>query len=145
MTQSKDISIRKHGAGDAVVDGLLRGIAAGLAMAAVLVIIELLQGQSAGITLGRFGLNGPATPLAGLLGHLAVAAVYGGVWGFVWLVVQRWLPVPAWLAGLVYGLALFAVGQVLLRAAGSPLLELSTLSLVLPHAVYGLALGLLTH
>jgi len=144
MTQSKDISVRKHGAGDAVVDGLLRGIAAGLVMAVVLVVVELLQGQSAATTLGRFGLNGPATPIAGLLGHLAVAAVYGGVWGFVWLVVRRWLPIPTWLAGLVYGLVLFAVGQVLLRAAGSPLLELSTLSLVLAHAVYGLVLGLLT-
>ena len=68
MTQSKNLSVRKHGAGDAVVDGLLRGIVAGLAMAAVLVIIELLQGQSAGITLGRFGLNGPATPVAGSAG-----------------------------------------------------------------------------
>ena len=76
MTQSKNLSVRKHGAGDAVVDGLLRGIVAGLAMAAVLVFVELLQGQSPGITLSRFGLNGPATPIAGLLGHLAVAAVY---------------------------------------------------------------------
>ena len=66
------------------------------------------------------------------------------VWGLVWLAVRNWLPLPAWLAGLVYSLALFALGQVLLRAAGSPLLELSTLSLVLAHVVYGLVLGLLT-
>ena len=51
---------------------------------------------------------------------------------------------PAWLAGIIYSLVLFALGQVLLRAAGSPLLELSTLSLVLAHVVYGLVLGLLT-
>lgn len=144
MTQSKNLSVRKHSAGDAVVDGLLRGIVAGLAMAAVLVFAELLQGQPPGSTLSRFGLNGPATPIAGLLGHLAVAAVYGGVWGFVWLVVRRWLPLPAWLGGLIYSLVLFALGQVLLRAAGSPLLEISTLSLVLAHVVYGLVLGLLT-
>ena len=144
MTQSKNLSVRKHGAGDAVVDGLLRGIVAGLAMAAVLIFLELLQGQSAGTTLGRFGLNGPATPVAGLLGHLAVAAVYGGMWGLVWLAVRRWLPMPAWLAGLIYSLVLFALGQVLLRAAGSPLLVLSALSLVLAHGAYGLVLGLLT-
>ena len=144
MTQSKNLSVRKHSAGDAVVDGLLRGIVAGLAMAGVLVLAELLQGQPPGSTLSRFGLNGPATPVAGLLGHLAVAAVYGGVWGFVWLFVRRWLPLPAWLAGIIYSLVLFALGQVLLRAAGSSLLELSTLSLVLAHGVYGLVLGLLT-
>ena len=73
-----------------------------------------------------------------------MAAVYGGVWGLVWLAVRRWLPLPAWLAGIVYSLVLFALGQILLRAAGSPLLELSTLSLVLAHGVYGLVLGLLT-
>jgi hypothetical protein len=66
------------------------------------------------------------------------------MWGLVWLAVRNWLPLPAWLAGLVYSLALFALGQVLLRAAGSPLLELSTLSLVVAHVVYGLVLGLLT-
>ena len=73
-----------------------------------------------------------------------MAAVYGGMWGLVWLTVRRWLPLPAWLAGIIYSLLLFALGQVLLRAAGSPLLELSTLSLVLAHSVYGLVLGLLT-
>ena len=70
MTQSKNLSVRKHSAGDAVVDGLLRGIVAGLAMAAVLIFAELLQGQPPESTLSRFGLNGPATPVAGACGAL---------------------------------------------------------------------------
>jgi hypothetical protein len=128
-------------AGDAAVSGLLHGLAAGLAMGAYLVVANLLAGQPLPAALRLFALPSESLgPLAALLGHLAVAGVYGLVWGVLWWFVAGQLPVPALLAGPVYGLLLFAIAQLALSAAGttpSP----GWLNLVVAHVLYGLVLG----
>jgi hypothetical protein len=85
--------------------------------------------------------------LSGALTHLAVASVYGILFGLIWWALRRGLrvAVPAWLAGALYGLALLAVAQaVVLPSAGSPLAEIPTLHFALAHLVYGVVLGWLS-
>jgi hypothetical protein len=85
--------------------------------------------------------------LSGPLTHLAVASVYGILFGLICWVLQRGLrvTVPAWLVGAVYGLALLAVAKaVVLPSAGSPLDEIPTLHFAMAHVIYGVVLGWLS-
>lgn len=135
---------RTASAGDAAVGGLLHGLAAGLAMAAFLVLAGLAQGQTPASVLGVFTISGEPNVLAGLLGHLAVAGVYGLVWGVAWRALGPRLRLPAILAGLFYGLLLWGVSQVLLRSIGTQLSLLAPWALLGGHLVYGLVVGLLS-
>ncbi len=144
MTTSRCVVSKEVSAGDAAVEGLWQGLAAGIIMAVVLVIGGMLGGDSPAMTLARFGARGGVTPAAGALSHLATAGVYGIVWGVLWRLLGRRLPLPAWAGGLIYGLLLFLVAQVMLIAVDSPLRDISPLSLGLAHVVYGFVLGLLT-
>lgn len=132
--------------GDAVVDGLLAGVGAGAAMAAYLIGIGWLVGEAPAAMLGRFAPGASGSPLVGLLAHLAVAGVYGALFGLSWRFVPsgwrgRW---SGLVAGSIYGLALFALAvTVLLPASASPLGEIPTLHFALGHFLYGVALGLL--
>jgi hypothetical protein len=130
---------------DAAVEGLLSGIAAGLLMALSLIGLGLITGDEPASILGRFDPGGQASPLTGGLAHLAVSGVYGILFGLGWRLLQRRLPaLPAWVGGLVYGVALFGLAEtLLLPATGSPLGEIPAAQFGLAHAVYGLALGLL--
>ena len=49
-------------AGDAAVDGLLAGAAAGIAMAAYLVVIGLVAGEGPAVVLARFDPSGRERP-----------------------------------------------------------------------------------
>jgi hypothetical protein len=147
MTTDNSIQVHQSSASEAAVAGLLRGLAAGLAMAAVLVAAGLLVGQPPASTLAAFAIDGQplaANGLAGLLGHLAVAGVYGLVWGLVWRALGGRRAIPAWLGGLLYGLLLWVVGQLLIRSAGSALMQIAPWALLAGHLVYGLSLGLLS-
>jgi hypothetical protein len=133
------------------VDGLLAGVAAGVLMMVVLVMIAWLGGDAPAVTLSRFDPNRAAgatnaTPLVGLLAHLATAGVYGALFGMVRRGL-RGLQVrpPVWLAGLVYGLVLWlAAHWVLLPATSSPLLEVPPGLFLAAHLTYGLTLGALS-
>jgi hypothetical protein len=144
MNTINPVRVRTASAGDAAVGGLLHGLAAGLAMAALLVLAGLAQGQSPAGVLGVFAISGEPNVLAGLLGHLAVAGVYGLVWGVVWRALGPRLRVPAILAGLIYGLLLWGVSQVLVRSIGAQLALLAPWALLGGHLVYGLVVGFLS-
>ena len=144
MNTINPVRVRAASAGDAAVGGLLHGLAAGLAMAVFLVAAGLVQGQTPASVLGVFTISGEPNVLAGLLGHLAVAGVYGLVWGVAWRLLGPRLRVPAILAGLVYGLLLWGVSQVLVRSIGAQLALLAPWALLGGHLVYGLVVGLLS-
>jgi hypothetical protein len=147
MSTSNSVSARPASAGDAAVAGLLHGLAAGLAMAAFLVIAGLLRGQGLAETLAAFTLSGQpeaSNAVTGLLGHLAVAGVYGLIWGLAWRVIGRRTAVPAWLGGLVYGLLLWGVAQLLVRSIGASLASIAPWALLAGHLVYGVVLGFLS-
>lgn len=134
----------------AAVDGLLAGAGAGLAMAAYLVAAGMMLGEGPGTMLGRFDPNGAASPLTGGLAHLAVAAVYGALFGGAWRVIRLRRRDLVWglACGLIYGLLLWAVaaGAFLpLAGAGVGLAAVPGLHLATAHVVYGLALGALFH
>lgn len=129
--------------GDAAVDGLLAGGMAGGLMAAYLVVAGVMQGEAIGTMLARFDPRADVSPVVGLFTHLAVACVYGALFGLGWRVVARVWPLSlAWLAGLTYGLVLLGLAQaLLLPSAASALRVISTVHFAIAHAVYGLAVG----
>ena len=112
----KVVDGRLRTAGDAAVDGLLAGAAAGIAMAAYLVVIGLVAGEGPAVVLARFDPSGAgaASPLIGALMHLAVSAVYGLLFGLIYRLIGRGRlagRAAGALMGLVYGLALLLVAQ----------------------------------
>lgn len=147
MSTSNSVQVRPASAGDTAVAGLLHGLAAGLAMAGFLVAVGVLRGQGPADTLAAFSVSGQpaaASALIGLLGHLAVAGVYGLVWGVAWRAIGRPARVPAWLAGLAYGLLLWGVAQLLVRSLGASLAVIAPWALLAGHLVYGALLGFLS-
>jgi hypothetical protein len=147
MIHSKQLIDRRRTTSDAALDGLFGGLAAGLAMAAYLVVWGLVTGSGPGTVLGMFDPRERGVALSGALTHLAVAAVYGIMFGLIWWVLQRGLRlgVPAWLAGIVYGLLLLLVAKaVVLPSAGSALAEIPMLHFTVAHVIYGAALGFLS-
>lgn len=147
MSASKPVDVSSTSAGDAAAAGLLHGLAAGLAMAAVLAAAGLLAGRTPASTLAAFSLSqqpAVSSAVTGLLGHLAVAAVYGLIWGLAWRVIGGRTAIPAWLGGLVYGLLLWGGAQLLVRSFGSGLAQLAPWALLAGHLVYGLTVGWLS-
>jgi hypothetical protein len=131
---------------DAALDGLFGGLAAGVTMAIYLLIWGLTVGMAPSAVLGMFDPAERGNPAAGALTHLAVASVYGILFGLIWWALRRTLRlrVPAWLAGVVYGLLLLLVAKaVVLPAAGSPLADIPALHFAAAHMIYGAALGYL--
>jgi hypothetical protein len=144
MTHSASESVSL---GEAAADGLLAGAAAGIVMAGYLIVSGLAQGDAVATTLARFGAEGGALPTTGAISHLAVSGVYGLVFGIGRRLIAALLGgrVPGWLAGALFGLALYALAVgALLPASGSPLQELPALHLVVAHLLYGATLGYLT-
>ncbi len=129
--------------GDLAVDGLLQGLAAGAIMLAFLLGVGMVEGVAPTAVLARFGLPGSATAVTGLLGHLAVSAVLGLVWGVLYGAVLRRTSLPAWLLGAGYGLLLYA-GAALFVVSATGLADFAPWQLLLAHVFYGLTLGLLS-
>lgn len=137
---------QKKSVGDLAVDGLIAGLSAGLGMAIVLALAGLLSKTPPLTTLGFFDPARNGNWLAGLLAHLAVAAVYGvvfalliGVAGRIWPSISRLVVV----LGVAYGLVLLVLAYgVLFAAVESPLAQIATWQVTAGHVVYGLILGL---
>lgn len=131
--------------GDAAVEGLLAGVAAGAAMAAWLVIAGLLAGEGPASVLARFDPGAAASPVTGALIHLAVSAVYGLLFGVIYRLAGRGRlagRTAGALIGLAYGLALLLMARELISApAGAALREIPALHFAVAHLIYGAVLG----
>jgi len=133
-------TIRSLSSGDRAVSGLLGGFLGGLAMGGVIILAGLLVGDGWQQALNRFNPFGQQSPLQGILLHLGVSGVYGIVYGLLQPVVPRRM--PGWAAGLLYGLLLFGLAQIIiLPQTGSGLGNLPVWALAAAHAVFGLVLG----
>lgn len=145
MTQLNGMLRREIKASDAIVDGLFRGVVAGLAMLVVLALAGLTYGDSPLGVVARFDPAGGEGALVGLLAHLAVSGIYGALFGLLSIPVLRRASRPAWAPlalGAVYGLLLALVAHyVLLPGVESPLLGIPMLQFSLGHLLYGLILG----
>jgi hypothetical protein len=147
MTETRPITRTETTTGDVAIDGLLAGIGAGIVMIGYLVIAGLVTGAKPAIILGRFDPGDAANPITGLLSHLAVAGVYGVLFGIGWRPAKRlklFARLPDWLVGSVFGLALFAVAAtLLLPGTGSPLRAFPAIHFAVAHVLYGVSLGAL--
>jgi hypothetical protein len=128
--------------GDAAVDGLLAGMAAGVVMAVYLLVTGLIAGETFISILSRFSPGEPTTPLSGALAHLAVSAIYGALFGVIMMTLRQ--RVPAWATGMAYGVVLFLVARyALLPGTGSSLQEIFPLNFGVAHLIYGGVLAIL--
>jgi hypothetical protein len=136
----------KSGWGDAAVDGLLSGVGAGLLMAALLLAAGWIGGQGWQTVLQQFDPGATPSPLTGAVTHLAVSGVYGILFAILWRPLSKvWRRLPAWLAGLVYGLLLWLLAAMVSGAranmGGGWLQGIPPAQLAAAHLVYGLSLG----
>jgi hypothetical protein len=136
--------------GDAAVDGLFGGLAAGVLMGIYLFVLVLVQGKAGAEVLGVLVIDREITPATTVLIHLAISGIYGLVFGMgVYLYrPAREFGVRYWKVaglGLLYGLALALVARtILLPGSGSYMESLEWLPLAGAHGLYGLSLGVFT-
>lgn len=148
MTDIKRVMPRPSTWEDAAVDGLINGVLAGAVMATFLAVAGLLGGESPISLFARFDPSSRLQPLAGALTHLAVAGVYGVLFGIAFRLIARRVRLvgAALLIGAAYGMLLLVIAEtVILPGSHSPLLELPTWELAASHLVYGLTLGWLVN
>ena len=113
MMDTKSMSAKSTTASDAVIDGLVAGVISGVVMLAFILIAEFVFSDvSPSQTLSWFVPERTQTPLFGGLIHIAISAIYGMVFGWIWNLVRDRLPwrLPAWLLGLAYSMAIFLLG-----------------------------------
>jgi hypothetical protein len=133
---------------EAVVDGLLGGLFAGLAMVAVMMLLGLLRGELPVEQLSHFAGGELNSPWIGLLRHEGVSVVYGMLFGVISVPLLRRYPgrLAAWICGLVYGLVLFILAElVILPGTNSPLNDVPAVIFGIAHLVYGWVLGAFVH
>lgn len=140
MNSTTQTAERARSLSELAVDGLLYGVGAGLVMALYLAAAGLASGESAAATLSRFDPAGNNNAAAGILAHLATAAVYGALFGAARKITYR---LPAWLAGLGYGALLLGLANgILATQAGAALRAIAPWHFLAAHLIYGLTLGL---
>ncbi|TAH53692.1 MAG: hypothetical protein EYC68_02800 [Chloroflexota bacterium] len=148
MENSKRIP-KTMSVGDAAVEGLMYGIAAGIAMALFVLLVEWLSGVALLTALGYFDGGGNDSPFMGAFTHIAVAGIYGAVFGMIAMVVARMfgarMTLGMWLAlGILYGALIFVVAEwIVLPRTSSPLLEMPMWALAIAHFIYGAVLAAL--
>jgi hypothetical protein len=144
--QTQSLHHTRSSWGDAAVDGLISGVAAGLLMAVFLLAAGGLGGRGWEDILRQFDPSVGPSPLTGAVTHLAVSGVYGILFASLWRPLARWWRrVPAWLVGLVYGLLLWLLAATVTAArssaSGGWLQGIPPAQLAAAHLVYGMALG----
>jgi hypothetical protein len=137
-------SSTSHSPGEAAVEGLLRGMAAGIAMLGFLLVAGLLVGDSGRQAIQAASGELTASPVTVLFAHLAVASFYGLLWGPAWRWINRHSALPAWMAGMAYGIVLFVLAQSLAQALPLPLQQMSSGVMLSAHTFYGFVLGALS-
>ncbi len=139
--QSNSSTVRTTAsAGDGAVEGLLYGLVAGVIMLAYLVFISLALQFGPLNLLDTVAGGLDVAPLLVIVGHFALAALYGLVWGMLCYLLLARVAVPFWLWGLLYGALLWAVSALLLPAG----LDVPVIYGGGAHLLFGLSLGLLT-
>lgn len=135
--------------GDAAVDGLFGGLWGGLVMGLYLVVAGFGLGESLAQTLSRFSLVEPGNAISGVFAHLAVASLYGTIFGLIFralLLIPTFAarrPLASWLAGVLYGLVLLAVSWfVQLQGDQLPPGSFLPVHWAVAHLIYGFVLGL---
>ena len=142
MTQGKVLGRASRSAGDVAVDGLLRGVVAGLAMSGVLAAAVLVAQLPVQLAFARFDPTGGNSVVTGLLAHLATAAIYGLLFALLTVPVAGRLGARLVLVGVVYGLALWLISRALMASElGAPLRALPPAGWLLAHVVFGGILG----
>jgi hypothetical protein len=144
MLETKSLPAKANTFSDAVIDGLIGGVISGIIMLALILIVEYSSGTRPEVVLGWFEPSDMTSPILGGLIHIAVSAIYGMIFGWLWHILRYVLDlkVSGWLAGFLFGLALFMIGGwVILPGIDSALLAIPTWLLGLAHAIYGLLLG----
>jgi len=127
------ISNNKEKLGNRAVDGLLYGLVGGIAMILFLIVMGMIDESGFSEILGRFSPSGDGNPVVGAFAHLAVSGIYGAIFGILLLPLGN--RVPAWAAGLVYGLILFGIAQ--LAFTSRTLAEFNPVSFAIAHLIYG--------
>lgn len=133
--------------GELIVDGLLQGMAAGIVMLLAFLALGLLDGHGVGQILSALGLAGGATPMQGVLVHLAISATYGVLWSILVIFpFHLYLPVttafPWEIAGACFGCITWLIAEVCLLAL-TGLSLLPWFELLIAHLLYGGTLGLI--
>ena len=143
MSQMKNLVARRFTIGDSAVDGLFAGLGAGIVMAVYFLAAGLIGGEDPTLVLRRFDPSATASPLTGALVHLAVASVYGMLFGVARRFIRPgWLPL--WLISLVYSVVLLALAEtVVMPSAALSLRAVPFWSFALGHLIYGVTLGFL--
>ena len=145
MDQSKSLVPARSSLGDAAVDGLLNGVVAGVVMAIYVMIGGVLTGAGLVATLSAFDLGQGASPVRGALIHLAVAAIYGMVFGLTDRLIGRRRPIGrggTMIMGVTYSLGLWLITQIAFASGiHVALSSLPAVHLAAAHALFGLTLG----
>ena len=144
MADSKVATHPNMSVGEHALDGLIAGFGAGIVMALYVVLAGLLSGDGPAQALSRFDPSATPSPVTGTTVHLAVASIYGLLFGLISRWVARRRRLNALFSGLVYGLLIFVFAQfVILPSTTTALRELSAIHFAVAHAIYGLSLGFL--
>ncbi len=128
--------------GDAAVDGLFSGFIAGFPMAAWVLVVGWLSGDSPSVVLGGFSLTGASDALIGVTTHFSVSAIYGAIFGLIsGFLPKRVVMMPA---GLIYGLLLYVIADLILfPGVNDQLMNYPPILLAGGHVLYGLVLSFL--
>lgn len=127
---------------DQAVDGLLRGLAAGVAMILFLALATALAGRDVVEMLASLAATESARPFNGVLSHLAVSAVFGIVWGVAAPLLLRRTTLPLRLWGMLYALPLYSIAQPAILP-GEALVQIPAILFLFGHFTYGVTLGVL--
>jgi hypothetical protein len=139
MNNDRVVMRARGSVGDAAVDGLLHGVIAGMVMAIYLIIGGVMTGLSIAATLSAFDLGEGTSPVRGALIHLAVATIYGMLFGSLLRPIERRGHV---IGGLVYGLLLWLITQMAFATGVNIAMSgLPVLHRAIAHLVYGVTLG----
>ena len=145
MSNSQPLIRARSSIGDAAVDGLLNGVAAGVVMAIYLMISGVLTGAGLAATLSAFDLGQGVSPVRGAVIHLAVAAIYGMAFGLIYRLIGRRKPVGrggTMLMGVTFSMLLWLITQMAFAAGITVALNgLPPVHLAAAHLVYGATLG----
>ncbi len=145
MDKTDTFPANKSSLSTLAVDGVIYGVAAGVAMFLSLVALALLSGEAPGVIPSRFSGAGITSPILGLLGHLGVSAIYGVLFGvLIWPVLRRFSSrkISGVFGGILYAGLLVLLAQIaILPGTNSPLNQFPFWQWALGHGVYGLVLG----